>query len=964
MPKTPEATAPPNRVPILIAFSLVLAGYLWAFTESGGFRPTKEPGGYYGLLTDALRSGQLNLKAEPDPRLALLANPWLSYQGIPRMHDATYFHGHYYIYFGVAPVILYFGPMWLATGRFPTEGSAGVLFAFAGTMAGLWLLRRLLALQPVKPGAGWQALGIVAWGFASYAFVDCQSSNFYTVPILCAFACLMAAMIAVERSLSAGQSSSAARWLALASLAWGLSVGGRPHYVLSLPLLGIPLAFLLAREPGRRVTRGRLALLAAALVPAAVVGAGLAWYNYARFGSVSEFGFRYQFTGSDNRFIQVWNPRLILPNLRVYSLTDAFYFAYFPFVVPIGLFIGFLSWCPLAALAALLPASLLERRLRTDPRWLCVAFCTAAAGAIHLFGLCILPIGVDRYNVDFLPEFLLAALFTAIAFFGAGPRWPRGVRILASVALASVAAVSIAKLTFLALDRSPNAAQRRAIAQVLDWPAAAVQSLSGGLKGPAVLDLSFSAIPPGSRVPLISTGIGNDVLFAEGVDGNRLRLGFVHTGNAPLYGPPIAVRPGEHRRVVAELGSFYPPEAHPMFRGWRQDVLDALHRRVLVKVDGETALAGNSNFYPADAWSVRFCPPPEKGLGFAPFAGTLEKVTRLPLPSEAEVRATGWTGPVRLRLRFPRFEYVHSEPLLSTGSVQALDMIYVTFLGPGRARFGHDSTQNGGVESPEFTYDPAIEHTLDVGLGSLEAAEGATPSARLGLRLKFDGRWLVAAWRPTHPTYPYQNLFGYNSGLGSASESFSGSLVPEHIESPLPSATSLAGKGPVEVALRLAPMPSGVPEPIVVSGVTGRGDIVFVRYLAGNQVQFGMDHWDVGMRQGKGFRLQEGAVHTVVVSSATFLPAADSPEWGSAERAVREHLRSTIEVFVDGRKVLDAPWTGYDALDSQTYFGTNPIGGSTTGPAFSGMVLSARHLAMREFLGMVARDSGAPASPP
>ena len=964
MPKTPEVTAPPNRVPILIAFILVLAGYLWAFTENGGFRPSKEPSGYYGLLTDALMSGQLNLKVEPDPRLALLANPWLSYQGIPRMHDATYFHGHYYLYFGVSPVILYFGPVRLLTGRFPTEGSAGVVFAFAGVMAGLWLLRRLMALQASPPGAGWQALGIVVWGFANYAFVDCQNTNFYTVPILCAFACLMAAMVSIERSLSAHRSSSATKWLALASLAWGLSVGSRPHYVLSLPLLGIPLAFLLARESGGWVTRGRLALVAAALIPAAIVGAGLAWYNHARFGSISEFGFRYQFTGSDNRFIQVWNPRLILPNLRVYSLTDAFYFAYFPFVVPIGLFIGFLSWCPISALSALLPASLLERRLRADPRWLCVAFCTAAAGAIHLFGLCILPIGVDRYNVDFLPEFLLAALFAAIAYFGTGSRWPRGARLLASVALVSMAAVSIAKLSLLALDRSPNAAQKRIVAQALNWPAAAAQSLSGGLKGPAVLDISFSSLPSGSREPLISTGIGNDNLFAEGVDQGHLRLGFVHMGNAPLYGPPFDAVPGGHRKMVADLGSFYPPDTHPRFRNWKQDVLDAMHRRVLVTLDGQTVLNGNSNFYPADPWSVRFCPPPADGMGFVPFSGTLEKVTRMPLPTESEIRETGWTGPVRLRLRFPRFEYAHSEPLLSTGSVQAVDMIYVTFLGPGRARFGHDSTQFGGVESPEVTYDPAVEHVLDIGLGSLEAAEGATPAAKLGLRLKFDGRWLVADWRPTHPTHPYQNLFGYNPGLGSASEIFSGSLVPEHIEPPMPNPATLPGKGPIEVTLRFAPISSGVPEPIVVSGVTGRGDIVFVRYLPGGQVQFGVDHWDIGLKQGKSFKLQEEMVHTVVVSSAAFLPAEDSPEWGSVAPAVREHLRSTIEVFFDGRKVLDAPWTGYDALETQVYSGTNPIGGSTTGAAFSGLVLSTRHCAMGDFLATVTKDSGTPAGPP
>jgi hypothetical protein len=938
---------------------LVLSGYLWAFIETKGFQPSKEPDGFYGMLTDALLSGQLHLKVEPDPRLAQLDNPWLSYQGIPRLHDATYFHGHYYVYFGITPVILYFAPVKILTGKFPYQGSAGVLFAFVGFLAGLWLLRRLIDLQENQPSAGWKALGIIVWGYANYAFVDCQSVTFYTVPILCAFACLMVALAAIERALSSSKVSTAAGFIMAASLCWGLAVGGRPQYVLSLPLLAIPVIFLLARESGQWAKGKRRALLASALVPAAVIGAGLAWYNYARFGSVSEFGFRYQFTGSDNRFIQMWNPRLILPNLGRYSLSDALYMVYFPFFAPVGIFIGFFAWCPFSGLAALLPLSLFERRLRTDPRWICVAFCTAAAGAIHLFSLCILPIGVDRYDVDFLPEFLLAALFTAIAYFGVAPRWPRVARILASVVLAAAAAVSVSKLLSLALDRTPNAAQRRVIATALNWPTAAVQSLTGGLKGPSELDLSFATLPQGIRTPLIATGIGNDVLFAEGIDKDHLRLGFIHLGNDPIYGPAFAVKPGEHRQVVADLGSFYPPDTHPLFRHWDPDLLDAMHRRILVMVDGETVLAANSYFYPSDPSSIVYCSLPGKAIQVVPFSGILYKVTRLAVPSEAEIRTAGWVGPVRLHLRFPKFEHVHSEPLLSTGSAQAADMIYVTYLGPNRLLFGHDSTHGGGVESAAVDYDPAVEHVLDIGLGSLEAPAGTLPSANMGLRLKFDGRWLIAIARPTHPSYPYQNLFGYNSGLGSAEESFSGSLVPEHIEASYPSANGLPGEGPVEVSLRFVPMPSDISEPLVVSGVTGRGDIVFVRYLADSKIQFGVDHWSVGLKLSESIPFQEGTVYTLTVSSAAFLPAADSTTWASTPRAVRDHLLSSIELFLDGKKILDAAWTGYDASASQLSIGKNPIGGSTTGPSFSGVVLSARHRPLSEFLSMAKNeDSG------
>jgi hypothetical protein len=936
---------------------MVLAGYAWVFSETGGYRPSRQPDGYYGYLTDALLSGQLNLKIEPDPRLAKLANPWLNYQGIPYLDDATYFHGHYYIYFGVAPVVLYYAPVRLLTGRFARQGSAAAVFALVGFLAGLWLLRRMVELQENRPGAGWQSLGVIVWGYASYAFVECQTTSFYTVPILCAFACLMTALVAIERALAARRESTSAWFMAAASLAWGMCVAGRPHYVLGLPLICVPLAYLLTRGPGNWQRRRVLALLAAAIIPAAVIGAGLAWYNYARFGSVSEFGLRYQFSGRDERFIRMWNPGMILPNLHRYALSGTFYTVYFPFFIPVGVFVGFLAWCPVSALAALLPASLLEKRLRADPRWVCIALCTMAAGLIHLFALSILPIGLARYNADFLPELLLAALFTAIAYFDASPRWPRAARTLCSLVLACAAAVSVSKLLFLALGRAPVAAHRQAMEIAFNRPTVELQSLAGRPEGPSELELSFAELPAGARTPILTTGAGDDILFAEGIDPTHLRLGFVHVGNSAIYGDAIAYKPGEHHQVEVDLGSLYPPRIHPFFRHWDNNVVDALLTRVTAKVDGRIVLHAVSNFYPSDQRSIRYCSVPPDATGYVPFRGRLYGTARLPIPPESEIRTTGWSGPVRLRLRFPKFENVHNEPLVETGFQNAADMIYVTYLGPTTIRFGHDSSQGGSIETGVVEYDPSVGHTLDVGLGSLEAPEGTVPSPHLGLRLKFDGHWLIATDRITHPSHPYQNVFGYNPRFGTANESFSGSLAAEHIDSPHGS-EKLPGKGPLEVSLRFVQMLPNTSEPLVVSGKTGRGDTIFVSYLPGGQIQFGVDHWGVGSNVGPATPLQVGVTHTLIVSSAVFLPAADSPDWDSTPPALRTHLLSTIEVYLDGKRVLDAPWTAYEASDSQITVGENTIGGSTTGPTFSGTVLSSHHCPLGKFLTVVADAEG------
>jgi len=926
-----------------IALAFVLAAYLWTFTSVGGFHASRTAAGYYQLLTDALVSGQLNLKVEPDPRLALLANPWDSYQGIPRLHDATYFHGHYYIYFGVAPVVLLMGPWRLITGTFLSEGAAGVVFAITGFLAGLAVLAHWLRLQARPLRDGWAALGVLVWGLASYALIVAQSTGFYSVPILCAFACLMAALLALLKATTAGCPGAAAWWMAASSAAWATGVASRPHYILSLPLLALPLGWFLQQNRGAWAKGRRVALIAGTVLPAALIGAALAWYNWARFGSVTEFGFRYQFTGGDQRFIKMWNPDLILPNLFSYTLQDAVYLIYYPFVTPDSSMVGILAWSPVAALAALFPLTLLSGRLRASAAWTCVGACSLFAGLIHLFALCILPIGVERYDVDFDPPLILCGLGVALVVLDAAPSWRKPWRRAAVALLACLAGVSVLKCSLLAMDRTLSDAFRHGAAAVLNRGVGSLQRLAGEPRGPLKFDATFDRLPARGRVPLVETGVGNDLLFAERVDDARVRFGFVHRGNEPLMGPPVPLDARSPHSLTLDMGSLYPPDTHPAFAGRNRELVDLLRRRVLLKLDGATVLSVHSNFYASDPFHVRIGWG-VGGMAATRFPGSIRNVNRLPIPSDAEVEAAGWRGSVRLRFIFPPFAHTRSEPLVSTGSYEAADMVYVTYLGKGMARFGHDSNGAGSVETGPVTFDPSVEHTLEIGLGSLEAPAGEQPPSSPGLRLRFDGRWLLNAARPSHPSQPYQVAFGFNSGkLGSAEESFSGpALEPEHIDPLHATRSVLAGTGPVEASLQFVPMPSGISEPLIVSGSEGKGDIVFVRYLDSQRIQLGIDHWGIGMVLSPPIEVAWDKVYTVSVASAAFLPAPGDPAWGATSAADQSRQLARISVSVNGRVVVVGPWKGYSAGPDEIFVGMNAIGGSTCGPHFSGTVIASR----------------------
>lgn len=90
----------------------------------------------YAELAKAMADGQLYLEVEPPQWLVDMDNPYdkgardeLQKQtGESYLFDVAYYEGHYYVYFGVLPVLLFYLPFYLLTGSsFPT--AIGVLIA-------------------------------------------------------------------------------------------------------------------------------------------------------------------------------------------------------------------------------------------------------------------------------------------------------------------------------------------------------------------------------------------------------------------------------------------------------------------------------------------------------------------------------------------------------------------------------------------------------------------------------------------------------------------------------------------------------------------------------------------------------------------------------------------------------------------------------------------------------------------
>ena len=113
----------------LVAIAVVLF-YGWTVSPEGGvWRQWGRIEEYYNSEVKGFRSGHLWMALAPPPQLQALADPYDPVQNAPyRLHDASYYRGHYYLYFGVTPAVLFFWPVKAVTGHYASELQAVLVF--------------------------------------------------------------------------------------------------------------------------------------------------------------------------------------------------------------------------------------------------------------------------------------------------------------------------------------------------------------------------------------------------------------------------------------------------------------------------------------------------------------------------------------------------------------------------------------------------------------------------------------------------------------------------------------------------------------------------------------------------------------------------------------------------------------------------------------------------------------------
>ena len=311
---------------VILIYFFIITGGKWVLYSSSG---------YYDRLAAAFLKGSLSLLDKPPAALQALPDPYHGNRaGISYLWDTSYFQGKYYLYWGPTPALIA-----AAASIFQKAplGNPKLVFSFLMvmtlTLAGIFHFLRARYF-PETPAwtAGFLTLAAMLslpamWLVNHPGIYESAISGAQVFLILGVFAALKG--MVSKRNIG---------WQVLAGFSWGAAVGSRATNLFVIAWMALILVgYFYKTSPRNRWFINSLGFI----IPLLLWGIGLGWYNYARFGSVIETGYRYQLTNQGAwapNFDHLFSTTFIFPNFYNYFIrplelkTSQFPFFIAPFI--------------------------------------------------------------------------------------------------------------------------------------------------------------------------------------------------------------------------------------------------------------------------------------------------------------------------------------------------------------------------------------------------------------------------------------------------------------------------------------------------------------------------------------------------------------------------------------------------------------------------------------------------------
>lgn len=303
---------------------------LWCIDPPGIFPQHQQ----YQMLAHALKNGNFYLDISPSAELLAMKNPYdlgaRTVNNIGYIWDLSFYQGKYYVYFGVVPALFTYLPYYLLTGNDLPNYIAVFLGEILLTISIVFLLYQITKRFFSKiPFMVYLLLCIVVVNCCGSLYVS-QKPEFYSIPILFAvgFMCFgIGFWVSASKSIEKSKIK-----IFLGSLFIALIAGCRPQLLLS-GFLAVPLfkKYFFAVKDGCFFHKEKLKVLGAFFIPFLVVAFFIMYYNFMRFGSVTDFGATYNLTTNDMTK-RGWKFDRSLLGLFSYLFQQPVITATFPFV--------------------------------------------------------------------------------------------------------------------------------------------------------------------------------------------------------------------------------------------------------------------------------------------------------------------------------------------------------------------------------------------------------------------------------------------------------------------------------------------------------------------------------------------------------------------------------------------------------------------------------------------------------
>jgi hypothetical protein len=919
-------------VALTVAILLVLSFYYWTAATSDGLPPLPLGKGayddYYNLLLHNILKGHLYLEVPVDPVMLSSPNPYDPRVWVPHgwMMDSSFYHGRYYVYYGVVPVLAFMLPFRLLTGGDLWLGTAGESLAVLAFLALAWLWLRIRRDYFPRTGSAMVFATVVALGMATGLLSVARRPLMYEFAI--ASGCFFTALM-LHSLYSALSSERRSAWMAAAGLFLGLAVGCRPTFLFTILAPASVLWNFLRRERPEISSGGRLGQsMRPAMGFAMGFGAifsGLLLYNYLRFSNFLEFGYNYLLQDPVADLQHIWSRSYFWFNLRLYYWGSLEWSRHFPFASMGPLpewpknyygcadIYGILKYVPMIWFLLAIPVAL---RRRPDSGRRDLGAVLAMVGLAYLGpGICDLFFGNSalRYTVDFLPNLVLLSTFGACALDQAAPSPRAKGAVRATWLAAALSSTGFAAILSIPLEGSMTVhrgyAYYEKVARIMNMPTSWYERARGWSYGPVTWQIVFPPKPALTVEKLAETP--NASLLVEYLPDNRIRLGLrCASADFVLWGEGAGVVPGRVSTLSASFGSLYPTTEHPYYLN---DAPSAIIRSsVYAVLDDRPVLVGLCPLNPVDCRDIHVASG-EARPGW--FSGGVLGVARGKLPIRD---ITPDFTPRTIRLDVPASPVPGRWPLVSAGSPDGGDLLFMEAAAGGIARFGYFSTGLPLRYGPPFQLEPGSSLECTVQMEPMDPS-GRMPGPPRPLLIEMDGRTNWMSRVSYHPCEAGAVRLGENTVAGPLVEGgFPGRI--EWAETP----PRLLPTEPTDNLLLRVVFPAqprwGLREPLLFTGVQGSGDGICVVHYGNGSGRFVLDHWGMLNQEGPIIdSLDSGSLHDIEIVTPVF----------SLYRGSRHPARGTVVVRMDGREVLRFESDLYPARLDEAVIGRNDNGGPT-----------------------------------